>query len=136
MCGRLLINAIQFQYSYPFVNPSRAPPSIVRLEHGRFVLRNPGYMGQNAVFLMSGLMMECSLISGTSSYGSLIPNVKRIRIMPFTTEYECAVAYFGHHIDMSASDSFVSPIYRNGVVFASKKEGYGAFCKYYFIYCT
>ena len=74
------------------------------------MLRNPGYAGHNAVFLTIRLVMESSLIKGASSFGSAVPNVKQIRIKPFTIEHEQAAAYFGNHIELLKSKDYVGPV--------------------------
>lgn len=97
----------------------------MELQGGRFVIGKA--RAQNAVFLTTGIITECALIEGVatwapanSSPGAL---VKRVRLRPFTVEYERAAAYFGTFIDTKGSQEYGGPIYNTGLQFASRKEG-------------
>ena len=123
--GRLLQRAVKFTSAMPFVNPSRAPPSVVQLQGGRFV--NGDIPTQNAVFLTTGIISECALVSPTESsppsYGVPGAAVRRVKLRPFAVEFERAAAFLGLFLDTKGSDEYLGPIYNNGLAFVTRKEG-------------
>jgi hypothetical protein len=126
---RLLEKAVKFVVLFPFVNPARAELSAVKVDNRRYVIQGPednDFEGQNAVFLTTGLVTECALkkpaISWAPAGGLVGPPVKRIRIRPFTVEYERTVAFFGNYLDIEETATYGGPIYANGLGFATRKE--------------
>lgn len=124
---RLLKRAVQFVSASPFINPSRAPTSLIEMHNGRYVIGKA--RSQNAVFLMTGIVTECALIKPTTSWSSLgspAKMIKRIKIRPFSVEYERAAAYFATFLNTHGASEFGGPIYNNGVGFTTRKEGSNA----------
>lgn len=126
---RLLEAAVKFKVALPFVNPARAELSTVQLEGKKYVIRGGGdnkKQSQNAVFLTTGLVTESALVHSVSSYvprsGPAGAPVKRIRVRPFSVEYERSAAFFGHFLDINHSKTFAGPIYGNGLGFSTRKE--------------
>jgi hypothetical protein len=126
---RLLELAVKAAELYPFVNPARAALSSVRLDGQRYVIQGVSptiVTGQNAVFLTTGVVTECALVtpvaSWTSAAGQVGPLVKRIRIRPFVLEYERTVAFFGNYLDIGDTNSFGGPVYNNGLGFTTRKD--------------
>ena len=121
----MLQRAVKFTSAMPFVNPSRAPPSVVQLQGGRFM--NSDIPTQNAVFLTTGIISECALVTATESsppsYGVPGAAVRRVKLRPFAVEFERAAAFFGHFLDTKGSDEYLGPIYNNGLAFVTRKEG-------------
>ena len=120
---------MRFEVDLPFINPARASLSTVRLDSKRYVVQDakrPEANGLNAVFLTTGIVTECSLINPTTSWapreGPVGAPVKRIRICPFSIEYERTVAFLGNLLDIEQSKSYNGPIYSNGLGFATRKE--------------
>jgi len=128
--GRLLENAIKFTAVLPFVNPARAPTSSVKLEGKKYVVQGPtgnNFEGFNAVFLTTGVVTECSLLTPTPSWlsagGQQGPAVKRVRLRPFAIELEWTLAFLGHFLDISKTNTFGGPMSTNGLGFSTRKEG-------------
>jgi hypothetical protein len=123
--GRLLQHAVQFSSAMPFVNPSRAPLSVVCLQGGRFVSSETPV--QNAVFLTTGIITECSLLSSAESWSPVVgvpgASVQRIRLRPFSAEYDRAAAFFGNLLNTNKSDDYGGPFYDGGLTFVTRKEG-------------
>jgi hypothetical protein len=125
----LLELAVKAAELYPFVNPARAALSSVKLDGQRYVIQGDpltATSGQNAVFLTTGVVTECSLVtpvaSWTSAAGQVGPLVKRIRIRPFVLEYERTVSFFGNYLDIGDTKSFGGPLYNNGLGFSTRKD--------------
>jgi hypothetical protein len=128
--ARLLEKAIKFTAILPFVNPARAPTSSVRLEGKKYVVQGTTgnkFEGLNAVFLTTGVVTECSLVMPTPSWvsagGQQGPAVKRVRLRPFAIELERTLAFWGHFLDISKTNTFGGPMYANGLGFSTRKEG-------------
>ena len=123
----MLQRAVKFSSAVPFVNPSRAPLSLVQLQGGRFVIPQLG--SQNAVFLTTGVITECALVNAAGGWSSTVgapgAAVKRMKLRPFTVEYERAAAFLGSFLDTKGGEEFPGPIYNNGLAFATRKEGAG-----------
>jgi hypothetical protein len=121
---RLLQRAVKFVSATPFINPSRAHPALVELSGNRYIIGKAPT--QNAVFLTTGIVTECALVQPTESWsaavGSTGPPVKRVKLMPFTAEFERAGAYFATFLDTPVAEEFGGPIYNNGLAFLSRKE--------------
>jgi hypothetical protein len=109
----------------PFVNPSCAPLSVVCLQGGRFVSSETPV--QNAVFLTTGVITECSLLSSAESWSPVVgvpgASVRRIRLRPFSAEYDRAAAFFGNFLNTNKSDDYGGPFYDGGLTFVTRKEG-------------
>jgi hypothetical protein len=128
-CHRLLELAVKAAEVYPFINPARAALSSVKLDGQHYVIHGASptaAMGQNTVFLTTGVVTECALVmpvaSWTSAAGQVGPLVKRIRICPFVLEYERTVAFFGNYLDIGDSKSFGGPVYNNSLGFSTRKD--------------
>ncbi|KAF8333313.1 hypothetical protein F5887DRAFT_1080342 [Amanita rubescens] len=128
---RLLEHAIKFRFSLPFVNPARASSALVDLDNSRFVLKNPKYKGNNAVFIMTGHVIEWNLLNGVASAEPNMfnnnqagPLVKRIRVRFFSIEYERFCAFISIHLKLKDDRSYVGPTTNNGVVFSTRKFGF------------
>jgi hypothetical protein len=126
---RLLELAVKTAELYPFVNPARTALSSVKLDGQQYVIHGASLTvaaGQNAVFLTTGVVTECALITPVASWssaaGQVGPLVKRIRIRPFVLEYERTVAFFGNYLDIGDTKSFGGPIYNNGLGFTMRKD--------------
>jgi hypothetical protein len=109
----------------PFVNPSRAPISVVRLQGGRFV--GGDSPAQNVVFLTTGIITECALHNAVEGWSPVVgvpgASVRRIRLLPFAVEFERAAAFFGNFLDTEGTDKYGGPLYDNGLTFVTRKEG-------------
>jgi hypothetical protein len=123
----LLEKAVKFEAEFPFVNPSRAPLSTVKETGGQFLINKGDCCGQHAVFLTTGVVTECALVKPTLSSGPPGgppgPPVKRIKLRPFTIEYERAVSFIGNHLNIQEFKTFAGPIYPQGISLATQKEG-------------
>jgi hypothetical protein len=122
---RLLKRAVKFASASPFINPSRASPLLTSLHTGRYVIAER--RTQNAVFLTTGLITECSLVNAVGTWASSGaasgPPVKRIRLRPFSVEFERAAAYFGCFLGLGDSEEYGGPVYNEGLSFGTRKEG-------------
>ena len=128
---RLLECAVKFRFSLPFINPARASLQMVEMDNSRFVLKNFKYKRNNAVFIMSGQVIDCKLLSGEASVEPNMfnnnqagPLVKRIRVRLFSIEYEWFCAFIGLHLQLNnANQSYIGPTSINGVTFSTHKMG-------------
>jgi hypothetical protein len=128
---RLLESAVKFRFSFPFINPARASPAMIEMDNSRFVLKNFKYKGNNAVFIMTGQVIDCKLLNGEASVEPNMfnnnqagPLVKRIRVRLFSIEYERFCAFIGSHLQLNnANRSYVGPTSINGVTFSTRKMG-------------
>jgi hypothetical protein len=127
---RLLAKAVNFIAVLPFVNPARAPLLTVKLEGRKYVVQGPAgnkFEGLNAVFLTTGIITECCLIKPAGSWspggGQDGPAVKRVRLCPFVVEYGRTAAFLGQFLDIEKTGEFSGPVYNNGLVFTTRKEG-------------
>ncbi|KAM6490024.1 hypothetical protein JOM56_014603 [Amanita muscaria] len=127
---RLLKSAVKFSVSYPFVNPSHAPLSIIKAESGKLLVKDSesDFDGQNVVLLTTGIVTECALVNTVPTWGATLgtpgPPIKRLKLRPFTVEYERAVAYIGNSLGVK-STNYAGPIYNNGLAFTTRKAGFG-----------
>lgn len=126
--NRLFEAAVKFQFSLPFINPARAPPSLVNFEHGKFVISNHEYFGQNAVFLVPGHVMESHLVDGIPSveanaFNNNMPGplVKRIKVRLLSIEYERFCSFIGTRLPLQGDRAYVGPTSVLGVTFSTKK---------------
>lgn len=134
--NRLLERAVKFRFSLPFINPARAPTSLIKLDNTRMVLMNPQYKGNNAVFIMTGHVTECNLLTGIASVEPNMfnnnqagPLVKRIRVRFFSVEYERFCSFIGLHLQLNDDRSYVGPTTINGVVLSTRKFGFSENCE-------
>lgn len=125
---RLFEAAVKFQFSLPFINPARAPSSLVNLEYGKFVISSQEYLGHNAVFLVPGHVMESHLVEGIPSveannYNNNVPGplVKRIKVRLLSIEYERFCSFIGTHLPLQGDRAYVGPTSVLGVTFSTKK---------------
>lgn len=127
--NRLFKAAVKFQFSLPFINPARAPSSLVNFEHGKFIISGSHeYSGHNAVFLLPGHVMESHLIDGIPSveanaFNNNLPGplVKRIKVRFLSIEYERFCSFIGTHLPLQDDRAFVGPTSVLGVTFSTKK---------------
>ena len=127
---RLLGRAVRFTAVLPFVNPTRAALSAVKLEGRKYVVqgvKGNNYEGVNVVFLTTGIVTECAIVKPASSWAPLggPPGspVRRVRLRPFAIEFERMVAFLGNFLDLEKTKSFNGPISNNGLGFSTRKEG-------------
>ena len=79
-CCRQFRSAIHFVHHLPFVNPAHASPSIVNHEGDHVLVANSQQRCQTAVFLTTGIVSLCELITpGCYSWYRLPPYVYLIR---------------------------------------------------------
>ncbi|KAF8706958.1 hypothetical protein AX14_013751 [Amanita brunnescens Koide BX004] len=109
--------AIRFVSAPPFINPSRASPALVVREVDRIMLAN---RRQTAVFLTTGIVTECQLITpgyfgNTSTYLG-----RRICIYPFHTEHQRAAAYIG--MALNHKKQYSGPLYNGALSFSTRKD--------------
>ena len=120
---------MKFQFSLPFINPARAPSSLVNFDYGKFIIAgNHEYSGHNAVFLLPGHVMESHLVRGTPSVEANAfnnnqagPLVKRIKVRLLSIEYERFCSFIGTHLPLQDDRAFVGPTSVLGVTFSTKK---------------
>jgi hypothetical protein len=123
--------AVKFQFSLPFINPARAPSSLVNFEHGKFVIGGTGheYLGHNAVFFLTGHVMESHLIDGIPSveanaFNNNLPGplVKRIKVRMLSIEYERFCSFIGTRLPLLQDErAYVGPTSVLGLTFSTKK---------------
>ncbi|KAF8335612.1 hypothetical protein F5887DRAFT_921131 [Amanita rubescens] len=126
---RLFKAAVKFQFSLPFINPARAPSSLVNFEHGKFIIGGSHeYSGHNAVFLLPGHVMESHLVEGIPSveanaFNNNLPGplVKRIKVRFLSIEYERFCSFIGTHLPLQDDRAYVGPTSVLGVTFSTKK---------------
>jgi hypothetical protein len=116
LCRRFR-KAIRFVSAPPFINPSRASPALVVREVDRIMLAN---RRQTAVFLTTGIVTECQLITpgyfgNTSTYLGC-----RICIYPFHTEHQRAAAYIG--MALNHKKQYSGPLYNGALSFSTRKD--------------
>jgi hypothetical protein len=135
---------VNFDAAYPFVNPARARLSTMKLDGKRYVAQGADTAeasGQNTVFLTTGVVTDCALVTPTASWvsrtGQEGPLVKRIRLRPFAMEYERTAAFLGNFLDIGKSKVYVGPIYHTGLAFATHKNAHQGilFCLIYLRFC-
>ncbi|KAF8713521.1 hypothetical protein AX14_012974 [Amanita brunnescens Koide BX004] len=112
-------SAIHFVHHLPFVNPARASPSIVNREGGRVLVANSQQHRQTAVFLTTGIVSLCELITPGWQNSQ---QVRRISLCPFTIEYQRTIAYIGKVLGIK---SFVGALSDGNIVFSMRPEGTG-----------
>ena len=130
---RLLERAVKFRFLFPFVNPARASTEMVEMDNSRFVLNDFKYKGNNAMFIMTGQVIDCKLLNGEASVEPNMfnnnqagPLVKRIHVRLFSIEYKRFCAFIGLHLQLNnANRSFIGPTSINGVTFSTRKMGSG-----------
>jgi hypothetical protein len=127
---RLFNSAVKFRFALPFINPARSPATLVSVDYSKYVLTSNKLRGNNAVFMMTGHITECTLVKPVSSYeGNLFygsapsPLVKQIRLRCLAVEYECLCAYIGSPLTFKEKRGFVGPTSAGGIVFATRKLG-------------
>ena len=127
--NRLFEAAVKFQFSLPFINPARAPSSLVNFDHGKFIIsNNHEYSSNNTVFLLPGYVMESHLVRGTPSveantYNNNLPGslVKWIKVHLLSIEYERFCSFIGTHLPLQDDRAYVGPTSVLGVTFSTKK---------------
>ena len=118
---RRLRSAVRFTESLPFVNPSRAPLSTVQRDGDRVILANALFRKQSAVFLTTGVVSYCQLITPGNSLTTGNYKIKQILLCPFGVEYERASAFIGGALDI---DDYVGQLSDGNLVFATRGEGF------------
>ena len=111
---RHLQSAICFTHSLPFVNPSRISLDMVQHEADRIVLANNSFKKQAAIFLTTGVVSQCQLITPRNSLTSRNYKVKQILLCPFGIEYELTGALFGNALDVN---DYVGQLFEGNLVF-------------------
>ncbi|KAF8324384.1 hypothetical protein F5887DRAFT_1086609 [Amanita rubescens] len=123
LCRRRFRNAVRFQSSLPYINPARASTDLATRDGDRLVLSGPGNRRQNAVFLTTGVVNECQLITpgyfGTSS--SYL--ARRITIYPLHTEHQRTAAFIGNLLN---HETYLSTLYNGIMSFATRSGNGGA----------
>ncbi|KAF8346249.1 hypothetical protein F5887DRAFT_1073897 [Amanita rubescens] len=117
---RRLIAAVRFDHHAPFVNPSRALPSLVSRENNKLCLTETGFKGKPAVFLTTGLVVESFLQSETKGGINKDSNVRQIVLQPLSGEYERAVAFIGTTLEKT---EFYCLLEDSCLFFSTRREG-------------
>jgi hypothetical protein len=143
---------MRFTYSpepHPFINPARAPTKVTTAEPTKDGKRlvvaglksisegsvlpaaGPTSRGNTAVFLMTGLVLQCSLAQPTLMGPSSAPYMnKMISIKPFAIEYERATSFLGNVLGI---EKYSGPVYEGNLTFTTRREvGSSSGCKFSF----
>ncbi|KAF8351717.1 hypothetical protein F5887DRAFT_912413 [Amanita rubescens] len=115
--------AIRFRNHSPYVNPSRASPSLVTRDGDRLLLSTPAPQQgqrQTAVFLTAGIVSQCELVTPGWSGTSNSYQVRRIAVCPFSTEYQRAIAFIGN---VMGTKMFLGALSDGNMIFGTRREG-------------
>jgi hypothetical protein len=113
-------NAIRFKLELPFINPSCASFDLVARESDRLVLANTGRSLQTAIFLMTGLVSECHLVTPTYLGNLHTYMARQICIYGFHTEYQRTVAYIGDALNHDST--YYGPLVNGALSFSTRKD--------------
>lgn len=138
---RRLRSAIRFAYSpepHPFINPARAPTTVTTAEptkdgkrlvvsalksiseNSSVPVPGPAGRGNTAVFLMTGLVLQCSLAQPTLMGPASAPYMnKMISIKPFSIEYERATSFLGNVLGI---EKYPGPVYEGNLTFTTRRD--------------
>jgi hypothetical protein len=138
---RRLRSAIRFTYSlepYSFINPARAPTTVTTTEStkdgkrlvamglksisesGSFPATGPTGRGSTAVFFITGLVLQCSLVQPTLMGPQSAPYMnKMINIKPFAVEYERATSFLGNVLGVQ---KYPGPVYEGNLTFTTRRD--------------
>ena len=91
----MLLSALEFISYDCFINPSRAPLSLVKKKDDRLVMSDRP--DNTAVLLITGLAVDSNLIEPYKhTYMGNTTRVKRLLLWPFSQEFELAISYIGN----------------------------------------
>ena len=119
LCRRRFRCAIRFRNHLPYINPSRASPSLVTREGDRLLISTAERRRQTAVFLTVGIVAQCELVSPGWGGTSNSYQVRRIAVCPFSTEYQRAIAFFGNIL---GTKMFVGALSDGNMIFGTRRE--------------
>lgn len=89
-------------------------------ENDRIVLANTEGRRQTAVFLTTGVVSECNLVTPAYFGNTTTYMGRRICIYPFHTEYQRAVAYIGN--TLKHRQSYLGPLFNGTLSFSTRKD--------------
>jgi hypothetical protein len=104
----------------PYINPLRASPALAVRENDRIVLANTEGRRQTAVFLTTGVVSECNLVTPAYFGNTTTYMGRRICIYPFHTEYQRAVAYIGN--TLKHRQSYLGLLFNGTLSFSTRKD--------------
>jgi hypothetical protein len=111
-------NSVNWTKCGQFVNPTRDQVTSVVLDKDRLVI--PGTK-RPAVFLTTGIVSTCNLISPTSNKEGVL--IKKIQAIPVIYEYRRLLNFLGARYGKTDLYGYVSP--EVALSFSSRKEGAG-----------
>jgi hypothetical protein len=87
------------------------------------VVANSQTRRQTAVFLTTGIVSHCKLVSPGWGGSQNSHQVRRITLCPFTVEYQHTVAYIGNVLGVKL---FVGALSNGSIVFSTRPEAAGS----------
>ena len=118
--SRRFRRAVCFSCALPYINPSRASPSLVVRENDRIVLANVENRRQTAVFLTMGVVSECHPVT-PGYFGSMSTYLgRRICIYPLHIEYQRAAAFIG--MALKHEVKYTGPLFNGTISFSTRKD--------------